>query len=555
MDLNSTLKEGSARSGSGLRQNKARGLLVVAELALAVVLLIGAGLLIRTFTSLRSVVPGFDAHNVFTMETALTGTQYDRTAGISLKASQVLERLQAIPGVETAAASSYLPLEGGLGRGFIIEGRPLTNGPAHGGAGWNYVTAHFFDCFKIPVVRGRIFTDRDDAAAAPVVVINQAMARQYWKGQDPIGQRLIIGSGMGPNFLQPTRQIIGVVGDARDGGLNNDPQPETFVPLSQMGDAYMALNNAFMPLNWLVRTRVAPFSVLGQVRSAFQQAAGLPVSHVRSMDQIVEGSTARDQFNTLLLGIFAFFAILLASIRLYGLMAYSVEQRTLEFGIRLALGADFPRLRNMVVKQAMTLAMVGIVIGLGAAYGLTRVMVTLLYQVEAHRSGDLRLGSPFAGGGSIPGVLSSRAARPARGPRGCATAAVAGGGRAKIVRFGNGNDGNKEVNRRVRTTMVRCQFGILDRAARICIRTGSSPLLRSEKSAPQYEVSGMDLARVSGGHRCRALGCIILVAKGMRHWTESPRHGGCRAIILARFLSTGDRLCLLDRQLRGSVRS
>jgi len=382
VDLNSTLKEGSSRSGSGLRQNKARGVLVVAELALAVVLLIGAGLLIRTFAALRSVVPGFDPHNVLTMETALTGAKYDKTAGITLMADQVLERVHAIPGVEAAAASSYLPLDGGLGLGFVIEGRPLTNGPAHGGAAWNYVTSRFFDCFKVPLVRGRVFTDRDDAASMPVVIINQAMARQYWKDQDPIGQRLIIGAGMGPNFAQPPRQIIGVVADARDGGLNNDPQPATFVPLSQVGDAYMALNNTFMPLRWVVRTKVAPYSLLGQVQGAFQTAAGLPVFHVRSMDQIVVGSTARDQFNTLLLGIFAFFAILLASIGLYGLMAYSVEQRTLEFGIRLALGANFGQVRNMVVKQAMVLYLVGILIGLGAAFGLTRYLATLLFQVK-----------------------------------------------------------------------------------------------------------------------------------------------------------------------------
>jgi predicted permease len=382
VDLNSTLKEGSSRSGSGLRQNKARGVLVVAELALAVVLLIGTGLLIRTFAALRSVAPGFDAHNVLTVETALTGAKYEKTAGITLMADQVLERVHAIPGVEAAAASSYLPLDSGLGLGFIIEGRPLTDGPAHGGAAWNYVTARFFDCFKVPVIRGRVFTDRDDAASTPVVVVNQAMVRRFFKDQDPIGQRLIIGTGMGPNFAQPPRQIIGVVGDARDGGLNNDPQPATFVPLSQVGDAYMALNNTFMPLRWVVRTRVPPYSLLGQVQTAFQTAAGLPVFHVRSMDQIVVGSTARDQFNTLLLGIFACFAILLASIGLYGLMAYSVEQRRFEFGIRLALGANFGQLRIMVVRQAMLLAAAGILIGLGAAYGLTRFLQPLLFQVK-----------------------------------------------------------------------------------------------------------------------------------------------------------------------------
>jgi predicted lysophospholipase L1 biosynthesis ABC-type transport system permease subunit len=187
---------------------------------------------------------------------------------------------------------------------------------------------------------------------------------------------------MGPDFVQAPREIIGVVSDARDGGLNNDPFPTTFVPLSQVRDSYMELNNRFMPLRWLVRTRVAPFSLSAPIQRAFQDAADLPLAHVRSMDQIVVQSTARNQFNTLLLGTFAFFAILLASIGLYGLMAYSVQQRTLEFGIRLALGADFPGLRNMMVRQAMILAASGIVIGAGAAWGLTRLMASLLYKVK-----------------------------------------------------------------------------------------------------------------------------------------------------------------------------
>jgi predicted permease len=381
-DLNITLKEAGARGGSGMRQNKARGLLVIVEMALAIVLLIGAGLLIRTFSALHNVAPGFDAHNVLTMDTALTGSHFDRTAAIDTMTRQALDRIHAIPGVEAAAATSYLPLQGGLGLGFVIEGRPLTNGPVHGGAGWNYVTARFFDVFKIPLVRGRSFTERDDAAATPVVVINQALARQFWKDADPIGHRLIIGGVMGPDFVQPPREIIGIVGDARDGGLNNDPQPETFIPLAQVGDAYMALNNRFMPLSWVVRSKVAPFSVSAPIQRAFQDAADLPAAHIRSMEQIVIGSTARDQFNTWVLGIFAAVAILLASIGLYGLMAYSVEQRTLEFGIRLALGADFPGLRNMIVRQAMTLAGTGIVVGLATAYGLTRFLASLLYSVK-----------------------------------------------------------------------------------------------------------------------------------------------------------------------------
>ena len=382
VDINSTLKEATSRSGSGLRQNKARSALVIVEMALAIVLLVGAGLLIRTFAALHSVAPGFDPHNVLTMETALTGTNYDRTAAIATMSRHTIERIEAIPGVAAAAASSYLPLDSGLGLGFIIDGRPLTNGPAHGGAAWNYITPRFFDVFKIPVVRGRVFTERDDAVAPPVVVINEALAKKYWKNEEPLGHRLIIGSGMGPDFAQAPREIIGVVADARDAGLNNDPQPATFVPLSQVLDSYMKLDNGFMPLRWLVRTRAAPFSLSPAIQRAFQETADLPVAHIRTMDRIVIQSTARDEFNTLVLGIFAFAAILLASIGLYGLMAYSVEQRTLEFGIRLALGANSSQLQKMIVWQAMLLAAIGIVIGLAAAFGLTRLMGSLLFHVK-----------------------------------------------------------------------------------------------------------------------------------------------------------------------------
>ncbi len=253
---------------------------------------------------------------------------------------------------------------------------------AHGGAGWAYVTHRFFDVFKVPVVRGRGFTERDAAGTPGVVIINEAFARKYWPRESPLGQRLIIGPGMGPAFAEPAREIIGVVADARDAGLNSDPQPEMFVPLPQVRDAVMVLNNRFLPLTWVVRTNVGPFSVSAPVQRVFQDLADLPVGHIRSMDQVVVQSTARDQFNTLLLVVFALVAILLASIGLYGLMAYTVEQRTLEFGIRLALGADAWALRNMIVGQAMALAVAGIVLGLGAAYGLTRLMVTMLYDVK-----------------------------------------------------------------------------------------------------------------------------------------------------------------------------
>ena len=381
-DVNSNLKESGARSGSGMRQSKARSVLVIAEVALAIVLLIGAGLLIRTFAALHSVNPGFNPHNVLTMDTSLTGSHFNKTAAIAEMTRQTIERMEATPGLEAAAATSYLPLEGGLGLGFTISGRPANDEQSRGGAGWAYVTPNFFDVFKLPIKRGRGFSLRDDAGAPGVVIINEAMARRYWARENPLGQRITIGAGMGPDFAEPPREIIGVVGDARDAGLNQDPMNEMFVPLAQVRDGVMALNNGFMPLSWVVRTKMAPLSVAEPVQRVFREIADLPVGHVRSMDQVVVQSTARDQFNTVLLSIFAFVAFLLASIGLYGLIAYSVQQRNLEFGIRVALGADPSSMYKMIVGQAMRLAVVGIVLGVAGAYGLTRLMATMLFNVK-----------------------------------------------------------------------------------------------------------------------------------------------------------------------------
>jgi predicted permease len=381
-DLHMTLKESSARSGTGLRQNKARGVLVVSEMALAIILLTGAGLLIRSFMELRRVPPGFDHHNVLTMESSFTGARYSRTANVVNFERQALERIQAIPGVESAALSSSLPLEPNFGLGFAIEGRPQDSPLAAGGAAWRYATARYFDLFRIPILRGRAFTERDDAAAPGVVIINETIARQFFKNQDPLGQRITIGRGMGPNFAEPPREIVGVAADARDGGLNSEPGNIMYVPLAQVRDGVMELNNRIIPLKWVVRTRAEPLAMSAAVKREIESVGDLAVADIRSMDQVLVASTAGSEFNTTLLGIFAFLAILLASIGLYGLIAYSVQQRTVEFGIRLALGADFAGLRNMVLAQAMKLAGAGIVIGLIAARFLTKLLATLLFGVK-----------------------------------------------------------------------------------------------------------------------------------------------------------------------------
>jgi len=382
-DLNITLKESTSRSGSGFRQNKARGLLVITQIALALLLLIGSALLIRTFAALRAVNPGFDSHHVLTMRMSLTGSRFQKTSGVAQLTRDGVTRLEAIPGIEAAASTCCLPLEGGFGLPFNVVGRPITNGPFTGGAGWMNVSARYFDVFKIKVLRGRAFTDRDDGASARVAIINQTMARQFWPKGDPFTDRIIIGPGVGPAFDEPARQIVGITADVRDAALNSNPQPMMYVPQAQVTDGITALNSALSPVGWIIRTRGDPHALSNQIQNELRQASGLPVSRVRSMDEIVINSTARADFNMSLLTIFAASALLLAAIGIYGLISYSVAQRTQEIGIRMALGAESHNVRNLVVGQGMRLVIVGIVLGIGAAFGLTRLISSFLYGVKA----------------------------------------------------------------------------------------------------------------------------------------------------------------------------
>jgi putative ABC transport system permease protein len=381
-DLNVTLKESGLRSGSGVRQNKARAILVVTEMALALVLLMGAALLIRTFSLLRGVNPGFDTHNILTMEMSLAGSRFEKTAGIEQLVREAQRRVGSLPGVVAVAETCCLPLQGGLDLPFVIEGRPLTQGTAHGGGPWKPVSAQYFDVFKIPLVRGRLFTDRDDGGAAGVVLISEGLAKQFWPNSDPVGQRITIGKGVGPEFEEPPREIIGIVGDTREQGLGNKPDPSMYVPVAQLKDGVTKLNNGFIPASWVIRTSVEPFSLSREIQEELRAASGgLPVAHIRSMQQIRGESTAGSDFNLTLLVIFAGVALLLAAIGIYGLMAYSVQQRKQEIGIRMALGASAHDVRAMVVKQGMVMALAGVLIGVAAALGLTRLMASLLYGV------------------------------------------------------------------------------------------------------------------------------------------------------------------------------
>lgn len=382
-DLSSTLKESSSRSGSGFRQNKARTILVVSEVALALVLVIGAALLIRTSLALGSVKPGFDAENVLTMRMSLAGNRFLKSAAIEQLVRDGTERIRALPGVVTASATCCVPLEGGYGLPFLVVGRPLNDGPFHGGGGWQTVSPGFFEVFKIPVVRGRAFNELDNGAGTPVAMINEAMASQYWPKGDPLNDRIVIGKGIMSELATETpRQIVGIVGNVRDSGLNRDPQPTMYIPNPQVPDALNALNVRLTPIAWVVRTQSEPLGLSSAIQDQLRQASGLPISDVRTMDEVISRSTSRQRFNMLLMTIFGSAALILAVIGVYGLMAYSVQQRTQEIGIRMALGAQANEVLRMVVRQGMMFSVAGVVVGTAAAFGLARLISSFLFGVQ-----------------------------------------------------------------------------------------------------------------------------------------------------------------------------
>jgi predicted permease len=262
-------------------------------------------------------------------------------------------------------------------------GRPL-DGQSHGGGRYMITTAGYLDVFKIPLLRGRAFNDRDGKGADPVVIINQAMAKKFWPQGDPLSDQLIIGRGLGADFEDTPRQIIGVVSDIRDNGLEREPGPTMYVPQAQLPDGLNKQLTSLASMAWVVRTKVEPHSLIKPIEKELADVSGgLALAPIRTMDEIVSRSTANQDFNTLALTIFAGTALLLAAIGIYGLMAYTVEQRTQEIGIRLALGAEYGDVRNMIVFQGMRLALAGVIIGVASSFALTKLIASLLYGVQA----------------------------------------------------------------------------------------------------------------------------------------------------------------------------
>jgi predicted permease len=385
VNVNNELKDGGGPSLTQRGQKKLGALLIVAQVTLAVVLLIGAGLLIRSQVAMVSLDPGFDHEGVLVERTLLAGSQLQQSAPVERLLEEGITRLRAIPAVVGVAASCCLPFENGAGFKFRIIGSPApqvgqVGATAIAQASWGSVTQGYFEVLKIPLKRGRTFTDRDTGSAPPVVIIDEAMAREYWSaGEDPLDSLLAIGNGSAAFANEPARQIVGVVGDVRDGWGNSDrPGPHMYVPLSQQPDGL----NVSTSLAWLIRTNDPSFAVAPIVSKELRRLTGGPPLSVRAMTDIMSGSRSRSRFNTLLMTSFGGVALLLAAVGIFGLIANIVEQQMQEIGIRKALGATPRQVENRLLAYGALLLTVGAGTGTLAASTLSRLISGLLFQVR-----------------------------------------------------------------------------------------------------------------------------------------------------------------------------
>jgi predicted permease len=367
VNLNESLKEGGRGSSGGSRHNRLRGLLVIAEVSLAFVLLIGAGLLMRTFFYLQNVDPGFNPDRVLTATIDLPGARYSTGRKASSFYRELIGRLAVLPGVQGAAATSDLPWTGyDENTSFGIEGRQFAD-DEYPSAQYHFATPDYFRTVGIPLLGGRFFSEADDADAPRVIVINKSMADRYWPDADAVGKRV--------RLWGETRMIAGIIGDLKDSPGEMRAKPGFFFPVNQQAQSGLVL---------VVRTERDPMSLLAAMRSEIAALdKELPLSDVRTLEQIASAAVARTRFTMLLLSVFAGVALLLAAVGIYGVVSYSVTQRTHEIGIRVALGAQRRDVIGLVARQGMTLVAAGMGAGLAAALVLTRVMSSLLFGVSA----------------------------------------------------------------------------------------------------------------------------------------------------------------------------
>jgi predicted permease len=369
-----TLKEGS-RAGTGTHHRRAQRAVVVAEIALALVLSVGAGLMIRTVAALQHVSPGFNADRLLTFELSLPKSQYPESANVRTFYDTLLQKLMALPGVRAAGLTVSLPpnlLQ--VTDNFMVEGQVVPPNQSAPVGPLVMVSDSLFKVFGVPLIRGRFFDERDEAEAAPVVIVSETLAKKYFAGVDPIGRHLKDGGPERPaGPTNPWMTVVGVVGDVKYSGLDSAPEPAFYMPYRQ---------NPWRGQFVVVRTASDPRTLLNGVRAAVASLdKAVPVARVNTMDDLMDASVAPSRFRATLVGIFALVGLLLAAVGIYGVMAYAVAGRTHELGVRIALGADRATLLKLVLGEAAALIAAGIALGLSGAFAMTRMMQTLLFGV------------------------------------------------------------------------------------------------------------------------------------------------------------------------------
>jgi putative ABC transport system permease protein len=380
LDLRESLNEGSRGSTAGPGHHRIRGVLVVMEIALAMLLLVGSGLLLRSFSRLQEVPPGFQADHLLVADVPLSENAYAKPEQRFQFFDRLVERARTLPGVRAAGAASFLPVSGGGGLlHFNIAGRPPKTPHDYTAAGYRTVTPIYLETLGVPLLQGRLISAGDTDKAPAVAVINATMARTYFPGENPLGKRMQIGATPEPEKDVPTMEIVGVVGDVRQ-TLDLDPEAEMYLPYRQADQVLPVFQ-----LSVVLRTAGDPLQETAALRNALSQIdPNQPLVKVRTMEENMAGTAAQPRFRTWLIGIFAALALALAGIGVYGVMSYTVTQRTGEIGIRVTLGAQPGDVFGIVVGEGLRLALLGVSCGLVAALALTRVLQSFLYGVSAY---------------------------------------------------------------------------------------------------------------------------------------------------------------------------
>ena len=381
-DLNESLKQAEGRTGTASGGQKMRATLVVAEVALSLMLLIGAGLTLRSLWLLRSVNPGFDPHNLLTFTVGYGGAGKSNDPQQEVNFFQdVQRRIAALPGVQNASVVDSLPLQGGSHQPIQIEGRPIQSFAEQPEVDVRVVSGNYFQTMHIPLLRGRNFSDSDTRNSPGVIVISQSLAHQFWPNEDALGKRLVLSF-----YPSMTREVVGIVGDVKMNGLDvRDDVPTLYTPLTQLtGTAAKYGGFRAFPLSMAVRTAGDPNSIISAVKNAVSQAdSTVAVLEISSMDDLLSESIAQHRLNMMLLGSFAALALLLAAVGIYSVLAYTVRRRVREIGIRMALGAQVPDVLRMLFLEGMRPVAIGLAIGLVGALALARALAMVVYGVTA----------------------------------------------------------------------------------------------------------------------------------------------------------------------------